>query len=498
MNCKTRFAPSPTGNPHIWHLRTAIYAWLTAKHNNWVFYLRLEDTDQARFVPGTADILIKAIKWIGIDPDEGFLWEDIPEKWEFWPYVQSKRKDLYKKYAEELIKKWAAFYCFCPKEKHNDDEIFEVKDNHDYKCRNLTEDEIKNKLNNWESYVIKHKIPLNETIITQDLIRWTQKILTNTLDDSILLKSDWNATYHLAHLVDDYLMQTSHVIRSEEWLPSLAKHILLFKQMWWNPPIFAHPSLIVIIDKETWNKRKFAKRKWDPTVFDLIKIGYLPETLFNFIVFLWWNPGKWETKEIYSKEELVQIFKLEDCNKSWALFDINKLNWMNSEYIKKSETIYIYDKLEEYLKEYDPPFYNNIFSKFPKEYNLKIIKELQTKLIKFEDFKLLTTFFYNEPEIKTNLLINEKMWINNLEIVKKSLELALEILNSNNFDNLDDIKNKFIEKIKLTEMKNGQVLWPVRVSLSGEEFSPWAFELIYILWKEKSIVRINKFLDNIE
>ncbi len=496
MYCKTRFAPSPTGNPQIWNLRTAIYDWLTAKHDNWIFYVRLEDTDQDRFVNGTADTLIKSLNWLGINPDEGFMWENIPELWEFGPYVQSKRKDLYKKYAEELVKKWWAFYCFCPKEEYKDnEEDHEIKNNHDFNCRDLTLEEIQNKIKNWESYVIRQKIPLNENILTSDLIHWIHNISSNTLDDNILLKSDWHATYHLAHLVDDHLMQTSHVLRGEDWLPSLAKNILLFKQMWWEPPKYAHLSLIMIIDKETWNKRKFSKRKWDPTFFDIIKAWYLPEAVFNFIVFLWWNPWKGETREIYSKEELSKIFKLEDCNKAWALFDINKLNWMNSEYIKKSETNYIYDKLEEYLKEYDPPFYNNIFSKFPKEYNLKIIKELQTRLIKFEDFKWLTTFFYSEPEIKIDLLLNEKMWINNLEIVKKSLKLALEVLN---LDNLDDIKNKFIEKIKLIGMKNGQVLWPVRVSLSGEEFSPWAFELIYILWKEKSIARINKFLDYIK
>lgn len=498
MTTKTRFAPSPTGQPHIGHLRTAIYAWLTAKKDNWTFFMRLEDTDQTRFVPWTADILIKVINWIWITVDEGFMWENVLEKWDFGPYVQSQRKDLYKKYALELVEKDAAYFCFCPKIDREDEDIDpKLVDIHDSNCRNLTKEEIEAKINNWESFTIKHKVPLNSRVIINDIIHWEKAIDTNTIDDSVLLKSDWHATYHLAHLVDDYLMQTTHVIRTEEWLPSLPKHTLLFNQMWWTSPKYAHPSLIMILDKETGNKRKFSKRKKDPNVLDLIACGYLNEALFNYVAFLGWNPWAWETREIYSIDEFKQIFSLEKCHKAGAMFDTDKLNWMNSEYIKVMDIDKLYDKLETYLKDFRLDFYNNVFVKFPKEYNEKILKELQTKIKKFDEYEELTTFFYKDANINLDLLLNEKMWINSFEIAKKSLQLALEILNSNNFDTIDDLKNIFIEKIKELWFKNWQVLWPIRASLSWEQFSPGAFELIMIFGKQKSIERITKYLEKL-
>ena len=229
---KTRFAPSPTGQPHIGHLRTSIYSWLTAKRDNWTFFMRLEDTDQTRFVPWTADVLIKVVNWLWITVDEWFMWEWVPEIGEFGPYVQSKRKDLYKKYALELVEKDAAYFCFCPKI-DRDVEVVDPKlyDIHDRVCRNLSKEEIDSKIEAGERYVIKHKVPLNQTVEINDIIHGKKIIDTNTVDDSVLLKSDGHATYHLAHIVDDHLMETTHVIRTEEWLPSLPKHTLLFKQM---------------------------------------------------------------------------------------------------------------------------------------------------------------------------------------------------------------------------------------------------------------------------
>ncbi|MDD3119874.1 MAG: glutamate--tRNA ligase [Candidatus Gracilibacteria bacterium] len=496
MAPRTRFAPSPTGAPHIGHLRTAMYAWLEAKKNGGIFFMRLEDTDQERFVAGSADILIDCIKWIGIEPDEGFMGENVPEKGEYGPYVQSKRKDLYKKYALELIEKGAAFYCFCPKQQ----EVSEVTSNlHDHNCRNLSKEEIETKLAKGTPYIIRHKIPLNEHIIIEDMVHGTQKIDTNTLDDSVLLKSDGHATYHLAHLVDDHLMKTTHVVRGEEWLPSLPKHTLLFKQAGFEAPKYVHLALIMIIDKETGTKRKFSKRKGDPGVIDIMQKGYLPEAVFNYLVFLGWNPGEGETKEFYTKEELINVFDLADCNKSGALFDIEKLNWMNSKYIANLETNELYTRIEEYLTKYDKDFYENIFSKSTKEFNIKILKELKTRLRYLGEYKELTTFIYGEPNARTDLLLNPKMKIDNIEIVKKGLKLALDILNSDSLDfsELDNIKDVFVEKIATEGLKNGQVLWPIRVALSGEEFSPGAFELIYILGKEKSIQRIQKIFEKI-
>ncbi len=498
---KTRFAPSPTGQPHIGHLRTSIYSWLTAKKDNWTFFMRLEDTDQTRFVPGTADVLIKVVNWLGITVDEWFMWEWVPEIGEFGPYVQSKRKDLYKKYALELVEKDAAYFCFCPKI-DRDVEVVDPKlyDIHDRVCRNLSKEEIKTKIEAGESYVIKHKVPLNQTVEINDIIHGKKIIDTNTVDDSVLLKSDGHATYHLAHIVDDHLMETTHVIRTEEWLPSLPKHTLLFKQMWWTAPNYAHPSLIMTIDKETGNKRKFSKRKWDPTALDLISCGYLYEAVFNYVTFLGWNPGSWETKEIYSIEELKQAFSLEQCHKAGAMFDTEKLNWMNGEYIKSFEIDKLYDRLVTYLKDFENEFYTNTFSKFDEAYNKKILKELQTKIKKFDEFIPQTTFLYNDFEVTSEmiwLLVNPKMKIDDQETAKAWIELSIKVLESSDFETYEDLKNAFVEKIKEAWMKNGQVLWPTRVALSWEEFSPWALELIFILGNKKSTQRLQNILKKI-
>lgn len=496
---KTRFAPSPTGQPHIWHLRTSIYSWLTAKKEDGIFFMRLEDTDRTRFVEWTADILIKVVNWLGIEVDEWFMWENVPEKWNFWPYVQSFRKDLYKKYAMELVEKDAAYFCFCPKIDRDaapvDPKLIDI---HDQVCRNLSKEEIKQKIEAGVSYTIKHKVPLNSKVIINDIIHWRKEIDTNTLDDSVLLKSDGHATYHLAHLVDDHLMETTHIIRTEEWLPSLPKHTLLFEQMWWEVPTYAHPSLIMTIDKETGNKRKFSKRKWDPTALDLISCGYLSEAVFNYVTFLGWNPGAWETREIYSIEELKKVFSLEKCHKAWAMFDTEKLNWMNGEYIKSFEIDELYDRLVTYLKDFQIDFYENIFSKYDEDYNKKILGELKTKIKKFDEFIPQTTFLYNDIEVTDEaieMLVNPKMKIKDLETAKAWLELTKTILENNpDFADKETLKNVFVKEIKAAEMKNGQVLWPVRVALTCERFSIWALELISILGNKKSIERIEKIL----
>lgn len=490
---RTRFAPSPTGHPHIGHLRTAIYAYLTAKKGNGIFFMRLEDTDQQRFIEGTADILIKCIKWIGIDIDEGFLGENITEKGVYGPYVQSLRKDLYKKYALELVEKDAAFFCFCPKEEHTKTDYTDsenTKTLHDFICRNRSKDEVEKKIKAGDPYVIKHKVPLNEYIIVDDIVRGKQKISTNILDDTVLLKSDGHATYHLAHLVDDYLMKTTHVIRSEEWLPSLPKHLLLFKQMGWQAPLYAHVSQIMIIDKETGNKRKFSKRKGDPNVLDFIKCGYLPESVFNFVVLLGWNPGKGEVKEIFNKEDLSSIFDLKDCNKAGALFDINKLDWMNGQYMRSYDTKKLWEYILWYWEEYGYKEELVIMKSKDIQWMLQILEQLKLKMKVIKDFYIQAKFFWDWQYPSLDILYNEKMKVDEMIINKVLPEIQKWIKQYDGEWNIEAIKTELNIIKERLNISNGQLLWPIRAVLSGEISSPGAYEMMVLLGRNESESRL--------
>lgn len=492
MQIKTRAAPSPTGFVHLWNLRTMLYDYLFAKKNNGIFMIRIEDTDQGRFVEWSIDAIINALTKTWLQPDEG---PDPYNDWWNWPYIQSQRLSIYKEYIEKLVKEWKAYYCFCSSERltelRKEQESLKLPTKYDGYCRNIPYEDVITRVNAWEKYVVRLKIPKWEKLVFNDLVKWRIEFNTSEIEDTILLKSDWFPTYHWAVIIDDYLMKVTHVFRWDDWLPSMPIQILTARAFDIKLPEYAHLPNILWMDR-----KKLSKRTGDVAVENYFKKGYLVDAIINYLAFLWWNPKT--TEEIFSLEELVEKFDIKDVHKAGAVFDIEKLNWMNGEYIKRSNINELYSKLEMYLKEYENDFYNNVFIKFDIEYNTKILKELQTRLIKFDEFIWLTTFFYNEAKIATDLLLNEKMWIINLDIAKNSLKLWLEVLRELKSDNLDEIKNLFIEKIKSLGLKNWQVLWPIRVALSWEQFSPWAFELIGILGIEKSIQRIEKNLELIK
>ncbi len=294
-------------------------------------------------------------------------------------------------------------------------------------------------------------------------------------------------------MVDDYLMNITHVIRWDEWTPSTPKHIILYDAFGWEKPIFAHIPLLL------WNNRKkLSKRQWDVSVESYLKKWYLPEAIINYISLLWWNPKT--TQEIFSMQNLIEKFKLSNVHKAWAIFDIERLNWFNSKYLLSYNIDDLYNKLLTYLNRYDNNFYE-IIKYFPEEYNKKVLNELKTRIKKFSDFKDLVTFLYKEPKkLDIDMILNKKMKIDNIGIVKKWLKIAIEVLKSTNLNinSINSIKDVFIKIIKSRWMKNGQVLWPIRVALSREEFSPGSLELIYILGKEKSIERIEKTLKDLK
>lgn len=489
MQIKTRVAPSPTGFVHIWFLRTALFNYLYAKKNWWIFMLRIEDTDQWRYIEWSIEAIDNMFARMWFWPNE---WPKPYNDMGNWPYVQSERLHIYREYIEKLVKEWRAYYCFCSTERlselRKEQESLKLPTKYDEHCRNIPYEEAITRVNAGEKYVVRLKMPKWEKLVLNDLVKWRVEFNSSEIEDTVILKSDWFPTYHWAVIIDDYLMKVTHVFRGEEWLPSMPKQIVMAQALWIELPAYAHLPNVLGMDR-----KKLSKRFWNVSVEYYINSWYLVEALVNYIAFLWWNPKT--TEEIFSLEGLVERFDIKDVHKAWAVFDVDKLNWMNSEYIKRMDLDKLYGILEQYLKEYFFDFYNDVFSKFEKWYNLKILNELKTRLIKLDDYITLTTFFYNEPKLASEFLMNEKMWITNLDIAKNSLKLGLQVLENLNSLDPNDIKNSFIEKIKENSMKNWQVLWPIRVCLSWEQFSPWAFELIGILGVKKSIERIQKMLD---
>lgn len=487
----TRFAPSPTWYVHIWSLRTVLYNYLFAKKNNGKFMLRVEDTDRSRLVEWSVENMIEILASVWLMPDE---WPNNP--WDNWPYFQSDRLEIYNKHVKELIEKDKAYHCFCSSDRltklREEQASLWLATKYDGHCRYLSPEEIKEKLASKVSHTVRLKVPKEREVVFDDVIKGKVKVHTKDIDDQVLLKSDGFPTYHLANVVDDYLMSVTHVIRWDEWTPSTPKHVLIYEAFWWEQPVFAHIPLLLGIDK-----KKLSKRTWDVSVETYLEKWYMTESIINYIALLWWNPKT--TEEFFTMNELIERFDLEQVHKAGAVFDIERLTFFNTYYLKNTDINILYDKLNLYLSRYNKDFLEKI-SDFPEEYNKKILNELRTKMKKFDEFQDLTWFLYWDYSVPDNeILLNEKMKINDIETVKKGFSIALDILNNNSdFESVDAVKDIFIEKIKEAEMKNGQVLWPVRVALSWESFSPWALELIFILWNRKSSERIEKLLKEIE
>lgn len=503
----TRIAPSPTWFFHIGTLYTTMVDEIFAHKNDWVLFLRTEDTDQKREVEWAMKKYIDILKIFWIDFDEWPIWEKYEDVGNYGPYTQSQREYIYKVFLKDLVAKGFAYPCFLTEEEIN--EIRAIQEASkvptgiygEYsKWRNAQLAEIKKEIDAGKEFVIRYKSEWSivKKIQVYDEIKWNVQIAENFLD-IVIMKVNGLPTYHFAHIVDDYLMGTTLVIRWDEWFASLPLHLQLFQTMWWNAPKYAHISPLVKMDGES--RRKLSKRKdIEANVEYYFEDGYLVEAIQDFLcnmINAWFEDWRAQNPEKNYREF---DFKLEKMSSAWALVDMDKLKWVNSNVIKNMSLEKLYEKLEEYLKTYQNDFYVNIFLASDRKYNEKIISELKTRLVTLKDYKELTTFFYNDFEVTQKikeLLVNPKMKIEDIEVVKKWLEIALNVLQNQTweFESIDQIKNIFVEKIQSAWMKNGQVLWPVRVALSWEEFSPWALELIFILWREKSIQRIQKLLN---
>ncbi len=470
---RTRFAPSPTGYMHIGNLRTALYTYLIAKHHGGKFILRIEDTDQERYVEGAVDVIYKTLKLVGLEHDEG---PDIGG--EYGPYVQSERKEIYRKYAEKLVELGGAYYCFCSKERLDAlrEEAQKKKETFKYDghCKSLTKEEVKAKLEAGEPYVIRQRIPETGTTTFHDEVYGTITVENSSLDEGVLLKSDGMPTYNFANVVDDSLMKITHVVRGSEYLSSTPKYNLLYEAFGWEIPTYIHLPLILREDGG-----KLSKRHGDASFEDLYNQGYLPEAIINYIALLGWSPGTEE--EFFTLEELVEKFDIKGLNKSPAIFDINKLRWMNGEYIRRKT-------LEEF-HELALPYYQEVITN-PDVDLLKLSKLLHTRTEVLDDIYELIDFIAELPDYDVQLYVHKKMKTT-LENSKENLIKAYDVLT--NLDEWQDeaIHDAIFKLIKDLGIKTGQMMWPIRTALSGKQSSPGgATELLSLLGKEESLKRI--------
>jgi len=481
---RTRFAPSPTGYLHIGSLRTALYSYLVAKQTGGQFVLRLEDTDTKRLVEGAAEAIYSGLKWAGLQYDEG---PDIGGP--YAPYIQSQRLDLYRKYAQELIDKDSAYYCFCDAKTLEDMKTNQIAKKqapkYDQRCLALSKDKdaVEVRLQQNQPRVIRMKIPENRTIVVDDLVRGKVSYKSEELDDQVLIKSDGFPTYHLAVVVDDHLMEISHVTRTEEWLSSTPKHILLYEYFGWDAPQWAHLPLLLNIDKT-----KMSKRKGDVAVEDYIKKGYLPEAMINYLAFLGWNPGT--EKEIYSMEELLKDFSLERVHKAGAVFNVEKLDWYNSYYIKQLPLEKLAEMCIPYLTGLPGHPERSEGSKLK-----KIIALEQERLQTLSEIGEHVAFFFQLPEYDKTLLKWKEMTD---EEIKKSLAASQEIIAGLPDSEFTKEKLSGILIAEASKMKSkGELLWPLRVAISGQKNSPPPFDIAEILGKKESLERIQKAIEKL-
>ncbi len=479
---RVRFAPSPTGYLHVGGLRTALYNYLFAKNKNGKFILRIEDTDRNRFVEGAVQNLISALKWCGMDYDEG------PDTGgEYGPYMQSQRLELYQKHAENLLNKGRAYYCFCTPERLDNlrkeqqrQKLPQAK--YDKHCLHLSTDEIENNLAGNISHVVRLNVEPDQKIIFDDVVRGKVEFESNNVDDQVLIKSDGFPTYHLANVIDDHLMNISHVIRGEEWLSSTPKHILLYDFFEWEKPIFAHLPLLLNPDKS-----KLSKRQGDVAVEDYKAKGFLKEALINFVALLGWNAG--DDKEFYYLNELIEAFSLERVNKSGAVFDLEKLNWLNAEHLRKKsdEEILPMLKIELSSSEYKDNNYTD-------SYLLQVIQVMKERVSFVQDYITKSPYFFKPPE-EYDLNTIAKNWKAESPDYLRKLKENFSKFEKPSKEDYENSLAKIAEELKIGK---GKLIHPLRLAVSGISTGPGMFDLLYIIGKDEVLHRIDRAIETIK
>lgn len=472
MKTRTRFAPSPTGYMHIGNLRTALYEYLIAKSQNGDFLLRIEDTDQKRYVEGATDIIYNTLKTVGM------LWDEGPDiGGNYGPYIQSERKDIYAKYAHKLVELGGAHYCFCSKndadEQKDDEQNIKFQD----PCKKISLEEAKQRVANGEPFVIRQTINKTGKSKYHDEVYGDIEIDYDDLDEGVLLKSDGFPTYNFANVVDDHLMEITHVVRGNEYISSTPKYNLIYETFGWEHPHYVHVPQVM---KDA--QHKLSKRNGDASFQDLVAKGYLPEAILNYIALLGWNPGT--EQEIFSLDELKKVFSVERLNKSPAIFDITKLTWMNGCYIRALPI--------EQFHELALPYYADM----PKNINLQVLsKTLQPRIETLKDIEKETDFIKELPNFSADLYFNKKMKTD-ADVAKANLPQILDVLSTQNewtnealFETLKSLAEKL-------GVKNGQILYPCRIAISGKETTAGgATEIAVILGKQETLNRIEKAIN---
>ena len=472
---RTRFAPSPTGFMHVGNLRTALYEYLVAKSQGGTFVLRIEDTDQERKVEGAVDIIYQTMKRAGLIHDEG---PDIGG--EYGPYVQSERKAMYLPYAKQLIDMDKAYYCFCSKERldmlrENADEPGAGYDRH---CRNLSKEEVEQKLSEGVPYVIRQKMPLEGVTTFEDAVYGSISVDNSELQDQILIKADGFPTYNFANVIDDHTMNITHVVRGSEYLSSTPKYNLLYEAFGWEIPTYIHLPLIMG-KNDDGTTSKLSKRHGATSFEELVKKGYLPEAIINYIALLGWAPK--DNREIFSLQELTENFSIDGISKSPAVFDYDKLEWFNGEYIKAMTT--------EQFAAVCEPYFKQALGELPLD-RIKLASILQQRTTRLTDIPEKIAFFAHQPDYDKELFVNKKSKTT-LENSPSLLKAGIEALKGLTEWNHDSIHDCLMNLAVTLGVKNGTAMWPVRIAASGMAVTPGgAVEILDILGREESLKRL--------
>lgn len=494
-NVRVRIAPSPTGLVHVGNLRTILYNYLFAKHYNGKFIIRIEDTDQTRLVHGALENLLQVLKWAGIEADEGpYLTIDnkIKEKGPHKPYTQSQRSDIYKKQIQILLDKNKAYPCFCSKARleklREEQEKNKQAPKYDNFCRNLSREEAAALMQNNSLFVIRYKMPENREVVFKDIIRGDIKVNTADLDDYVLIKSDGFPTYHFANVVDDHFMKITHILRGEEWIASTPKHVLLYEAFGWQPPQFAH--LPTLLNKQ---KKKLSKRDGDTAVQDFIKQGYLRDAFLNFIALLGWNAGT--EQEVYTLNELIKQFSLDNVHKAGAVFDLDKLNWLNGIYLRNLAIDEYYELAMPYLKalltlQKGKILINSTGEKASPSWIKSILALEQPRIRKIDELGDAVKFFF---EKELNYSVDKLIWKkSNKAATIQNLTILLALIKKipeKDFKK-EKLENAINEMIAAGSIDAGGALWPMRFALSGQEKSAPPFDIAAVLGKKKTIERL--------
>ncbi|HEY6191949.1 MAG TPA: glutamate--tRNA ligase [Bacteroidota bacterium] len=477
---RVRFAPSPTGFLHVGGLRTALYNFLFARRQGGVFVLRIEDTDRARYVEGAVESLIRTLAWTGLAYDEG------PEKGgPFGPYIQSERLDLYRDHVNRLLNKGDAYRCFCThdrlEEMRKEQDRLKLPPKYDRRCLSLDKSVIQSNIAQGLPFVIRMRVPDGVTISFHDMIRGEVEFAGEKVDDQVLLKSDGYPTYHLANVVDDHLMQITHVIRGEEWLSSTPKHVLLYQFFGWEKPEFAHLPLLLNADRS-----KLSKRQGDVAVEDYREKGYLPAALVNFVALLGWNPG--DERELFSLDDLVREFSIDRVGKSGAIFNVEKLDWLNAQHLRRMSDQDILALLKDLLARSGP-----WEKEFGDGYLLNVIRAMRERIIFVRDFIDKSPYFFRAPQSYDETAM-KKRWTG-------ETPAALEAL-AGEFSHLDnpgaaEFESALRKVAASRHVPDGDLIHALRLAVSGVGGGPGVFEIVDILGKDESIGRIKRAVERI-